>query len=162
MRIYYLPNPEAPNRHRIIQRVWERDYATFDDSTLVGGRLVLEIDETDANLPELLAFERAFAAVRRPGQPAPPRWRVAPPNQLERPDATLWTPEASQERSALFAAMPTGNMLGMVARLVQIRDNVVGATLAQTQAAVRDLAIVQLRTLRRLRQRDHGGADDPP
>jgi len=123
---------------------------------------VLEIDETPANLPELLAFDRSFSAARRPGQPPPPRWRVAPPGQLERPDATLWTPEASTERQALFTAMPTGNMLGMVARLVQIRDNVVGATLAQTQAAVRDLAIVQLRTLRRLRQRDHGGADDPP
>lgn len=160
MRVYYLPNPEAPNRHRILAAVWERNYADFDDSTMVAGRLVLEVDESDANLPELLAFARAFQAVARPGQPPPPRWRVAPPDQLERPNATLWTPEANAERQALFAAMPTGNGSGMVVRLAQIRDGVVGSTLAQTQAAVRDLAIIQLRLLRRLRQREHGTADD--
>ncbi len=46
------------------------------------------------------------------------------------------------------------NLATAIARLEQIRDNVVGSTLAQTQAAVRDEAVILLRALRRLAQLD--------
>ena len=151
MRVYYLTASEAPNRHRILAAVWERDYVAFDASVLAPHQIIV-VDEADVNLPELRALAKTLALTPRPGQPPPPRWRAAPPNQLERPDGSLWPPVANPERTALFQPLP--GPIGMIAFL----DAIIGDAL--TTPREKQLARLVRRLVRRLRQREHGAADD--
>lgn len=164
MRFYYQPTEEEPGRRRFSLAVADRDFAREAPRTIsAGGTLadgsgVLFVDEEVAGNAAVIAGILRWLAPRSPGSPLPPRYRAAPPSQIELPDLTLFTPLANVERQAVFDPLSGGQ--GLVARLDQIRTSVQGSTLAQTQTAVRDLAIILYRVLRRLRQREGASPDD--
>lgn len=163
MRFYYQPVEEAPGRRRFSLAVSDRDYVReaprtqSQGGTLADGSGFVYVDEeVDGNRAVIAGVLRWLG--RAAGQPLPPRYRAAPPGQIELPNLMLWTPGTNPERQSLFDTLANGS--GLVEKLGQIRDNVVGSTLAQTQAAVRDLAVIVYRVLRRLRQREGEGPGD--
>lgn len=105
------------------------------------------VEEIPANAAELHALRRTLAArPRRPGEPPPPRlWRWDGTN-VRRSDDSVWVPAATPERTDWDAQFQA-----MIDRAIDIRDTVQGSTLAQTQTAVRDLAVGVLRILRYVR-----------
>ena len=150
----------------ITHTCWEGDLyrrGAVPDTMVGKGKIVID-DDVLANRAKIYMLLRSLATPTRPrpGGPRPPRgWQVrltpAPPVLLNSAGNVV-TFDRNPERESLFAALPSGP--GMVNRLEQIRDNVVGLNLAQTQAALRDLAIINLRLLRVLRQVKAGEPGD--
>ncbi len=95
------------------------------------------VEETDATEDELKALRRTITPrPRRPGMPPAPRLYRFDGTNLRRSDDTVWTPATTAERTDWDAQLQN-----MIDRAAQIRDTVQGQTLAQTQTAVRDIAI---------------------
>lgn len=167
MRFYYQPIDDSPGRRRFSLAVSDEEYARDAPKFVSQGGTVADGSGFIYVKSDVPGNQAVIAGVlrwlgRQAGQPLPPRYRAAPPSQIELPDETLFTPQTgpvtNPDRQALFDPLPGG--MGLVARLDQIRTNVIGLNLLQTQTAVRDLTIILYRLLRRLRQREGESPDD--
>jgi hypothetical protein len=134
MHIYYqaAAAPETLDRHVIVLRVWNVDFAAFDPSVLTAGTGHDLIDEIQANRTELTDLARGAGL-----PPTEPNWRYIDGGLYERPDGTVWTPTANSDTSNL-----EDHAAADEARLNEIRDLPNDATLTDVRRATKDLAAI--------------------